>query len=317
MANLSDRVSGDPHRTASNPNLLINGGFDIWQRGTGYSGGGYTADRWNIDNQFFIQSALVPDESAPWSGNIITDGIIEPNVYTSVELSNPAEGPAPFTNKKNYTLSFWAYRQNTDPFRIQLSYVDTVSEVTNQVMILDTVTQPVAGLTWEYLTLTFNIGANVPVPTNLSLQIQITAINDVNVGEINVNLALAKLEVGTKATPFTRAGNTLEGELAMCQRYYQHHFMGVGKFIGGGTDASCYGVFLVTMRVAPSITLIGSALPSVDEIGVGSVNIDSIASYSSTPYSGNVALNLSVAGTVDAICAITPLDSVFNINAEL
>lgn len=41
--------------TLSNPNLLINGGFAVWQRGesftfarTGYGAGGYTADRWRV-----------------------------------------------------------------------------------------------------------------------------------------------------------------------------------------------------------------------------------------------------------------------------
>lgn len=41
--------------TLSNPNLLINGGFTVWQRGesftverTGYSAGQYTADRWRV-----------------------------------------------------------------------------------------------------------------------------------------------------------------------------------------------------------------------------------------------------------------------------
>ena len=40
---------------SSNPNLLINGGFAVWQRGesftfarTGYGGGGYAADRWRV-----------------------------------------------------------------------------------------------------------------------------------------------------------------------------------------------------------------------------------------------------------------------------
>lgn len=50
MADTEEKVS-----TLSNPNLLINGGFTVWQRGesftiprTGYGTGGYTADRWRV-----------------------------------------------------------------------------------------------------------------------------------------------------------------------------------------------------------------------------------------------------------------------------
>lgn len=50
MADTEEKVS-----TLSNPNLLINGGFTVWQRGesftiprTGYGAGKYTADRWRV-----------------------------------------------------------------------------------------------------------------------------------------------------------------------------------------------------------------------------------------------------------------------------
>ncbi len=50
LADTEEKVS-----TLSNPNLLINGGFTVWQRGesftiprTGYGTGGYTADRWRV-----------------------------------------------------------------------------------------------------------------------------------------------------------------------------------------------------------------------------------------------------------------------------
>lgn len=50
MADTEEKVS-----TLSNPNLLINGGFAVWQRGesftfarTGYGAGKYTADRWRV-----------------------------------------------------------------------------------------------------------------------------------------------------------------------------------------------------------------------------------------------------------------------------
>lgn len=39
-------------------NAIINGNFDIWQRGTSANGGGYLADRWVVTKSYEINTAM-------------------------------------------------------------------------------------------------------------------------------------------------------------------------------------------------------------------------------------------------------------------
>ena len=40
---------------AGRKNLIINGGFDVWQRNTSFTGAGYTSDRWIISTTSLLQ----------------------------------------------------------------------------------------------------------------------------------------------------------------------------------------------------------------------------------------------------------------------
>jgi hypothetical protein len=67
-----------------------------------------------------------------------------------------------------------------------------------------------------------------------------------------------QLEAGSTATPFKRNANSIEGELAACQRYYYQHLMGNNVSCGLGTmtsnvDLVGYIQFPTTMRTAPSL----------------------------------------------------------------
>jgi len=262
-----------------NENFLINGGADYWQRGVAFTGNVYTADRWKtLADNSVDQSTDVPTPAAPYSLDVYRpDGTTSPFILTSVELSNPAIGSAPFTPATDYTLSFWAKRTEVQPYRVEVAFVDVVSEATNYVAIDDVNTVAATGGVWEKFSLTFNIDAIVPVASNTALQIRIRPVN--TVGIEHMFIALAKLEQGSNVTAFTRAGNTLAGELSMCQRYYFNNaaFGGTNRLqafdnLGSSTSKMGTAQYPAVMRTSPTFAInsyfgFSTAAPTFDSIG--------------------------------------------------
>ena len=270
-----------------NPNLIINGAMDYWQRGVGpFNGLGYTADRWKIATQREVnRSTDVPNGDYNYSAACVrTDGTSA--IYTSVELAVAGE-MNPIKTNTQYTVSFWAKFTLTDEMNVRLAWVDEVTSSTNRA-VLETKDVDVIGGAWNFYTLTYDTATGVPInPTNVALEILIqNAGNEVN-NEIFVTGV--KLEEGPNATPFTRAGDTLEGELAACQRYFERsysqqnsigqatsggNFQSVAPFTGGTTNqrtgAGGWCPFKVEKRVTPTMTIYN---PQTGAVGTCDVDL--------------------------------------------
>ena len=191
---LEERVDTlDAHVTQlSNPNILINPDFQVWQRGASFSGVGYTADRWYSDNPSISsvsksgnQIKLQKDTTSGW-GN----------------LCQYLESPSKYSNK-TYTLSV-KKDASTLPIIIGADYyrggVRTILKETS--VAADTQTRHTSfetGALWDSDLLRVYI-----------------VLGNTETGEAKIDWI--KLEEGIVATP--HVPRTFAEELAMCQRYF-------------------------------------------------------------------------------------------------
>lgn len=170
----------------SNPNLLINGDFQVWQRGTsfvGADGGRYSADRWFINNAASI-------------------GLQVDKVSTGLKMTwlKAGNNILEYLMEEKATLIGKVISVSIKVDGVIYSYSTTLATMNDYIR-------------FDLSTKTFAIN------TGGSNQIAIY-INNAN-GAINTTYTFnyVKLELGSKATPFVPR---LYGEeLVLCQRYYR------------------------------------------------------------------------------------------------
>ena len=216
-------------------NFVINGGFDFWQRGTSFAGLGaatastYTADRWNSGANSNITISRV---------SAVTEGLqyglrIQRNSGTStggdtfichtIESSN-----ATLLAGKTVTLSFNVrsganfsgaavycvprFGTGTD----EGSSVGYNGQWTGHNQLVHTVA-PTTTMTNYTKTFTVPSGTKEIM---LLMGVQSFAATSAGANDW-IEFEKIQLELGSVATPFSRAGGTIQGELAACQRYYE------------------------------------------------------------------------------------------------
>jgi hypothetical protein len=263
----------------SSRNVLINGGFDVWQRGTSFTTtGGYLADRWwtatgDITNNTISRStSIVPPES----------------LYSLTITKATTAGPAQIRQSIE-TINAVRLAGQTATFSVYL-YASTSTTVS---LFVDssTATDDGPGATMTQLgTADFTVGGSwirgslsVNVPSNAkSLRVR------VRVASLGVGATLyvgnAQLEEGSTATPFSSNANSIAGELAACQRYYYRLTAGntYAYFGSGLTHTTGNGAFVVpfptTLRrnpdfgssAASTFILINTAFTAITGIALAS-----------------------------------------------
>jgi hypothetical protein len=273
-------------------NAVINGGMDIWQRGTSIAQTAaimYGADRWcsnrggldtgstisrqvtgDTTNLPFIQyCARVQRNSGNASTNIIyfsqsiesTNAI--PLVGRTVTFSFYARAGANYSSASNALSVTVATGTGTDQ-NILSTWTGSSSAIGGtQTATLTT--------TWQRFTYT---GTAAATGTELGIYFNYTPVGTASTNDY-FEVTGVQLEVGNKATPFIRAGGTIQGELAACQRYYQTS--GTSIYSANVTSGSTYATnyFLpVQMRTSPTVTpaiVANSGFPATNP-AVGSVS---------------------------------------------
>jgi len=234
---------------AGRRNLIINGGFDVWQRGTSFTpstaGGDYTADRWIVYYSSSSATTVTKRTDAsdvPFSNYLRIDNTIDADSGW-IELNQYVEDYSHLINN-TVTVSFWAKAS----YAIQDAYVYTNAGITSSGFGLTT--------SWAKYKVTLELKAGT-VAANGYLRVLLGTLTTVN-ADSYIDFAQVQLEEGKLATEFEH--RSYGEELALCQRYYYKIKCLSGDdgwFTSGFSYATtaCHGIvtFPVTMRVAPSL----------------------------------------------------------------
>jgi len=262
-------------------NIVINGNFSQWQRGTTFTGvatsNTYLADRWSYSEGTVSPVFTVTQEQGPIDKgfanaikfNVTTaDNSLSANAYAQLvqkiegyNLQSLAKGT---DHAKPITVSF--YVKSNKPGRYGLTLWDGQSSRQNsgsyEIQTPDT---------WEYKTVTFTgdttgtidndnteglqlsftlamgtsyTGGDEGVSSHTSNTDDYAPFHEVNLIESTGNtweLAGVQMEVGTVATPFEH--RSYGEELALCQRYYLR--LGADgnttNLMLGGVEGAAYG----------------------------------------------------------------------------
>ena len=190
---------------------------------------------------------------------------------------------------KTVTLSFWARASSSISSNSLSAYItygqgtdqNTIYGFTNQANFNQTFTTTSG---WALYTL-----SNYTLPTNITqvgLYFFYTPAGTAGSADY-FDITGVQLEIGSTATAFSRAGGTIQGELAACQRYYysiNSNTAGAGSYSTFGQGSVSYGAtgyanvvvpYAVTMRVSP--TLIYSGSFQVGNLGIPGFAVSSLA----------------------------------------
>jgi hypothetical protein len=205
--------------------VVINGAFDFWQRGTSVSGYTYTSDRWLAYNGAAVNT--ISRQSTSLNGFQYCARVQRNSGSTNTGatyLVQPVESNNSYQfQNKTTTLSFYARAgANFSASGSAINANIETSTGTDQSYIaawagsVSITSSKTLTTSWQLFTVT----GLVPSTAN---QVAVN-FNYTPVGTAGANdyfeVTGVQLEIGAAATPFARAGGSIGGELALCQRYY-------------------------------------------------------------------------------------------------
>ena len=258
---------------AAGKNVIINGGFDIWQRGTTSTANATytTADRWwcysSATTFTWSQNSTAPTGLRYSFSGTINSGSGTCQFQHAVETANtiPLAG-------QTATLSF--YLATTGPTgqvpSLQFSYstaVDaglggsytTISGTTNY--------SPVISGSFQRYSITYTIPS-----TAKSLMFVVNSNSTMTTGQ-SFSLAGVQLELGSTATTFSRAGGTIGGELALCQRYYNTNTLAFRSTPATASSNIAFTTYVPQMRTSPTFAYTSAASASANISGTPALDL--------------------------------------------
>ena len=263
-------------------NKLINGNFDIWQRGTSTTSSAYLADRWVCASlgstktasrqAFALGQTDVPNNPSYFMRHVVTSVAGSGN-YASMDqkiegVKTLSGGPA--------TISFWAKADANKNISVEFLQYFGSGGSPSSFVIADA--QLVALTTsWAKYTITADIpsisgktlGTDVNDDLHVTFWFDAGSTYDARAASLGqqsgtFDIAQVQIEEGTAATPFEQRPYGVE--LSLCQRYFFTGFVSrAWNFTGTTLAVGQSFSFPTTMRSTPTVTLSGSPASIVDQ----------------------------------------------------
>ena len=274
----------------SHRNRVINGEFQIWQRGTSQTSAGYgSADRWRLN---VSGATLTGSQGTFTDGQTAVPG--NPKFYLALDVTtgndnagwfHRLEGTHEFANDV-YTLSFWAKSATPRAMTVGANSYDSSEDTFDETHTVSPSTfTPTSS--WQKFTfkVTFsNMSTLGSFASGDFTAFFITQGSDTSTAAWKLDLALVQFEKGEQATPFEH--RSLGDELLRCQRYYYR----VGDDNNGGgyhryAVGSCQGTSSCGITVHAPVKM--RTTPTLEQTGTASnyalYEADSVHACSSVP----------------------------------
>jgi len=304
IADQQDNLGGAVAPFVAGKNKIINGDFEVWQRGTSFTPNGsttYTADRtscfWNGTPTITVSRQSFTPGTAPVTGYEgeyfyrFAQTVAGTGMTYCAAYWQPIEDVRTFAGQ-TITISFWAKADAARTLAINPSQLfgsggSSAIYPGGQSITLTT--------SWARYSATFVMpsiaGKTIGAGSYLACSLE-PALNTVQ----TIDLWGVQVEAGNVATPFQTASGSIGGELALCQRYCEKSYeqatapgtaTGVGSQLAttGNISASSSGTmdgqifYKATKRSAPTVTLYDPAgnINKVRRTAIASANYDNLA----------------------------------------
>ena len=253
-------------------NAIINGNFDIWQRGTSFTASDYGADRWihgrvgtthSVTRESFtLGQTAVPGEPEFFCRTVVTS-VAGAGNYAA--LFQRIENVRTFAGQQ-VTVSFWAKADATKNISVEVSQDFGAGGSPSAIVNSIGVTKVSIGTSWQKVTVTATIpsisGKTLGTDGNSNIVSGIwfdagsnfnARTNSLGQQSGTFDIAQVQIEPGPVATPFER--RPVGVELSLCQRYFYKTDKGFSlQGNTGGAGANTYSNIThpVTMRASPT-----------------------------------------------------------------
>jgi hypothetical protein len=267
------------YQSAYNGNAIINGGMDIWQRGTSFASqaslgsAAYTADRWHFYRSAGASGATLSRQASGLTGIQYCARLQRDSGNTgtgAINLRYTAESADSYRFAgQTVTVSFYAraganFSATSNAFVFALASGTGTDQPVYSFTSYATVATTTATLTtsWQRFTATGTVSSSA---TEVGIEAYYTPTGTAGANDY-LEITGVQLELGSVATSFKRsngAGGTIQGELAACQRYLpsiQAYNLEFASGFAYSTTKALFPVnFQVPTRVAPTGITVNSA----------------------------------------------------------